>query len=76
MTRHILKSWPEFFEPIRSGMRSFDLRQDDRHYHAGDTVVLREWEPCRGDAATSDQFRSTIGSWTFNRARCPDEAET
>lgn len=45
MKVHELKCWPEFFEPILTGAKTFDLRKDDRHYHVGDVLHLREWEP-------------------------------
>ena len=45
MTRHELKCWPEFFEPVFVGLKKFDLRRNDRDYHVGDIVVLREWKP-------------------------------
>lgn len=45
MTKHILKSWPEFFKPVFDGKKNFELRKDDRHYRVGDLLTLREWEP-------------------------------
>jgi hypothetical protein len=44
--RHELKSWPEYFERIADGTRTFELRKDDRGgFHEGDIVLLREWDP-------------------------------
>ena len=45
MSEHDLKSWPEFFEPVFSGMKRFELRKNDRKYAIGDRLRLREWEP-------------------------------
>jgi hypothetical protein len=45
MAKHELKSWPEFFVPVFEGKKNFELRKNDRHYRAGDTLRLREWEP-------------------------------
>lgn len=42
---HDLKSWPEFFEPVLAGKKTFELRKDDRHFKVGDVLWLREWEP-------------------------------
>ena len=42
---HELKSWPEYFEPVLTGKKTFELRKDDRHYKVGDILKLREWEP-------------------------------
>lgn len=43
MTVHSLKTWPEFFEAQRSGRKTFELRRNDRDFHLGDVLVLREW---------------------------------
>lgn len=58
-TEHELKSWPEFFEPLVAGLRTFDLRRsDDRTFSPGDTIRFREFDPrtqrytgreCRGE---------------------------
>jgi hypothetical protein len=45
MTTHELRSWPEFFAPIASGEKTFELRRSDRDYQVGDVLVLREWKP-------------------------------
>ena len=50
---HELKIWPEFFQPIISGEKTFELRRDDRGYRAGDTLLLREWKSCRYTGRTS-----------------------
>jgi hypothetical protein len=44
--RHELKCWPEFFEPTLLGIKGFELRRDDRGgFHAGDELLLKEWNP-------------------------------
>lgn len=43
--KHDLKCWPQYFEPIRTGLRPFEIRLNDRGYHPGDTLNLREWDP-------------------------------
>jgi hypothetical protein len=40
-----LKVWPEFFEKLKSGAKTFELRKNDRGYEVGDTLLLREWNP-------------------------------
>ena len=43
---HRLKCWPEFFEPIRSGVKTHDLRRaDDRAFAVGDRMLLEEYDP-------------------------------
>jgi hypothetical protein len=45
MKIHELKSWPEFFEPVYSGVKAFELRKNDRGFALGDYILLKEWEP-------------------------------
>ena len=42
---HVLKTWPEYFEAVYFGDKTFEVRFDDRDYKVGDTLVLREWDP-------------------------------
>jgi ribosomal protein S17 len=39
------KSWPETFEKIMSGEKTFDLRLADWECKPGDVLVLKEWDP-------------------------------
>lgn len=41
------KAWPEFFEKVRLGEKKFDLRLADFPVKAGDTLVLKEWDPAK-----------------------------
>lgn len=45
MTTHDLKTWPEFFQPVKRGEKTFELRFDDRGYRAGDFLRLKEYLP-------------------------------
>ena len=45
MKIHELKTWPEFFEPILRGEKSFEIRIDDRGFMVGDRLLLLEWLP-------------------------------
>jgi len=43
---HELKCWPRFFEAIRIGQKTVEVRrEDDRRYLTGDVLRLREWDP-------------------------------
>ena len=44
-TVHIVKSWPRFFDAISSGVRTHELRRNDRKYQVGDALELREYDP-------------------------------
>lgn len=43
---HALKTWPDFFERILDGTKTFEVRkEDDRRFSVGDTLLLQEWLP-------------------------------
>ena len=42
-TWHELKSWPLFFEETLLGVKNFEFRLNDRNYHVGDFLLLKEW---------------------------------
>lgn len=48
MTTHELKSWPDFFEPILSGAKKFELRINDRDFQVGHILRLREYDDRKG----------------------------
>ncbi len=39
------KVWPEFFQKIIDGNKTFELRLADFKCSVGDTLILREWDP-------------------------------
>ena len=43
---HHLKTWPDVFAATRFGLKSFDLRINDRDFKVGDYLILEEFEPC------------------------------
>ncbi len=43
--KHELKCWPEYFDVIVVGSKTFELRKNDRNFHEGDILWLREWSP-------------------------------
>lgn len=42
---HNLKCWPEYFEAIDHGLKTFDVRKNDRNYSVGDVLTFDEWHP-------------------------------
>lgn len=42
---HDLKTWPQYFEAVESGVKTFELRKDDRPFAEGDILLLREFDP-------------------------------
>ena len=43
--KHKKKTWPQDFQKILDGKKTFDLRLADWKCHEGDTLVLQEWDP-------------------------------
>ena len=50
---HELKVWPEFFEALVDGRKTFEWRRDDRDYQVGDVLYLREWSEAKGYSGRS-----------------------
>jgi ASC-1-like (ASCH) protein len=45
MTTHELKIWPEYFEAVVDGRKTFELRKADRDFKIGDIILLKEYIP-------------------------------
>lgn len=39
------KVWPEYFQAIIDGKKSYELRLADFEINAGDILILQEWDP-------------------------------
>ncbi|MDP3795115.1 MAG: DUF3850 domain-containing protein [bacterium] len=48
MERIEKKIWPEFFEKVLDGEKTYELRLADFACNPGDVLVLREWDPQTG----------------------------
>lgn len=40
---HELKIYPQYFEKVLDGTKTFEVRKNDRDFQVGDTVVLKEF---------------------------------
>ena len=55
------KIWPEFFEAVASGKKTFELRLNDFDINEGDTIVLQEWDP-KTQEYTGRSIKKSVGS--------------
>lgn len=44
---HSLKILPGYFEDVLSGIKTFEIRKNDRNYKVGDKLILKEWDGVR-----------------------------
>ena len=72
--QHELKSWPAFFGPIAAGVRTHELRRNDRGFSVGDTLLLREFDPDQG-AYTGAKQVVQVTSLTSAGVPCAVSAE-
>lgn len=45
---HYVRSWSHFYKAIRDGLKTHDLRDDDRNYQVGDLICLQEYDNIEG----------------------------
>lgn len=46
--RHELKTAPEFIPWVLEGLKTFEIRRDDRDYRVGDSLELKPWTAEKG----------------------------
>ena len=42
---HDLKTWPEYYEQVSVGAKTFEIRKNDRDFKVGDILRLYEFDP-------------------------------
>lgn len=58
---HELKIWPQYYQRVADGSKTFEVRKNDRGFQPGDTVALREFDP-EYKGYDSDEF----STWSIN----------
>lgn len=54
-----LKTWPEHFQNIKRGLKTFELRYNDRDYQVGNELILQEYDP-ETEEYTGDHIHAVI----------------
>ena len=49
MKTHELKIWPQWFDAVRLGTKTFEVRKNDRNFAVGDILDLQELRPGVGE---------------------------
>jgi hypothetical protein len=74
---HELKCWPVEFSAVRSGVKDFEIRRDDRGFARGDIVVLREYVPANaGQPRAAGYTGDSLGPFAIGyveRSACVPE---
>lgn len=42
---HYLKCHPQYFERVKTGAKTFEVRKNDRDFQTGDIIFLEEYDP-------------------------------
>ena len=61
MAIHKLKTWPPYFQQVKSGKKTFEIRKNDRDFKSGDILILKEWNRNEGKY-TGDQLQKEVTS--------------
>jgi hypothetical protein len=64
---HKVKSWAHFFDAINAGLKTHELRHDDRNYQIGDEMVLQRYDNINGKY-TGEECRVAI-TYITNRTQ-------
>lgn len=62
------KVWPEYFQKILEGSKTFELRLNDFDIEEGDKFVLKEWDPNVKEytGRVLEKIVGYVGKWKFD----------
>lgn len=68
MKRVEKKVWPEYFQKIFEGKKTFELRLNDFDIEEGDILVLKEWDPNTKDYTGRELEKKVgfVGKWKID----------
>lgn len=74
--RHELKILPKYFDAVEQGIKTFEVRKNDRGFAVGDTLWLREYDYDAGlveaDRYTSRSCSATVRYILEGEEYCPE----
>lgn len=57
---HELKCFPQYFCALKSGVKRFELRKNDRDFQVGDKLIIREYRRPENGVLTGRKLQRTI----------------
>jgi len=62
------KVWPEYFQQILDGKKTFEVRLNDFEIEEGDTLILKEWDPVSGEYTGRELSKEVgyVGRWKID----------
>ena len=62
------KIWPEYFQQVLDGKKTFELRLNDFEINEGDILVLKEWDPNTKEYTGREIEKKVgyVGKWKIN----------
>lgn len=75
MKTHELKTWPDPFQAVWDGAKTYEIRTNDREFKVGDLLHLREYDPATGSYTGSFLMRAVSymtlgGEWGLPPGLC------
>ena len=72
---HELKCLPIYFDPTMNGLKTFEVRKNDRPFRVGDVLALNEFIPENPDPYDDTVYRQKTDEWRevdggFYTGRC------
>ena len=68
---HYLKTWPVYYQSTKLGLKTFELRKNDRNYQVGDVLCLQEYDPEK-EEYTGDEMLLKVPYMLSNPTFVPD----
>jgi hypothetical protein len=71
MKYHELKTWPQYFQAIVDGDKTFEVRKNDRDFQVHDVLILKEYDPDKQEY-TGNEVNVIVTYILREKPFCPD----